>query len=93
MTISDYRASVLSGELAEILKHPVLKTAIETLDAAAPVNAGANLQFKEAHMAYVQLGIDRGYALYSNLLKALAIGIKKQEEVQPTYEAPVEVEA
>lgn len=92
MNISDYRSSTLSIELADLLKHPALKIAIETLDAAAPVNGGATLPSAEPHMAYVQLGVDRGYALYSNLFKALAVAPRAQAPVEATYE-PVEEEA
>ncbi len=90
MTLDEFRKNgLLSAELAELLRNQVLRLALEVCDGAAPVNGGAKT-FAEPHMAHIQHGIDRGYALYPRVLRLLATKPGAEaEQVEQTYE-PVE---
>lgn len=85
MNISQFQESELSPQLAELLKHPVLATALQVCNEASPANGGLK-EWKEPHQAHIQLGIDRGFNLYPQILRILATKPKTQEEVQPTYD-------
>lgn len=92
MTIDAFRSSQLSGELAELLKNPVLQMALATCDEAAPSNGGVKA-YEQAHMVHVQFGVDRGYNLYPKVLKLLATGVEpKHEQVEPEYKLEEEKE-
>lgn len=86
MTITQYQESELSPQLAELLKNPALMAALQVCDQSAPVNGGSR-QWEQPHLAHIQLGIDRGYNLYPQILKMLAQKPKKVEEPKPSYEA------
>lgn len=86
MNIEQYQESEFSPQLAELLKHPVLAAALQVCDQASPSNGGSR-DWKEPHLAHIQLGIDRGYNLYPQILRLLATKAKKIEEIQATYES------
>jgi len=66
-----------------------MATALQICDAASPSNGGIK-PWAEPHTAHIQLGVDRGYNLYPQVLRELAIPAKKPDEpIEPTYE-PVE---
>lgn len=85
MTLEEYQHSELSGQLAELLKNPVLAIAMQVADQSAPVNAGARIS-EVPHISYIQHGIDRGYAMYPNVLRLLASPPAGSREVEATYE-------
>ena len=89
MTLEEYRKSELSAQLAALLKDPVLATAIEVALQGAPVNGGGKVS-EIPHITYVQHGIDRGYAMFPNVLQLLATAPVEGGEVEATYAAPVE---
>lgn len=91
MTIRQYQESELSPQLAEMLREPAFRAALEVAQEASPANGGMR-EWKDPHHAHIQLGIDRGYNLYPQILKLLATQPKKQEEVPATYAAPPEEE-
>lgn len=81
----------MSPQLAEILKNPALMTALQVCDQSAPANGG-NRQWEQPHLAHIQLGIDRGYNLYPQILKMLAQRPRKVEEPKTSYEVVKEEE-
>ena len=85
MTVQQYQESELSSQLAELLNSPALSIALQVCDQVSPANGGSKV-WDQPHLAHIQLGLDRGYNLYPQMLKTLAQKPKKQEEVQPTYE-------
>ncbi len=87
MTIEQYQNSELSQQLAELLKDPVLATALQVCSEVSPANGGVK-EWKEPHQAMIQLGVDRGYNLYPQILRLLATRAKAPEIVEPTYENP-----
>ena len=78
MTIEQYKQSELSAQLAELLRSPVMATALQICDAASPSNGGIK-PWAEPHTAHIQLGVDRGYNLYPQVLRELAIPMKKPD--------------
>ncbi len=92
MTIADYQQSEYSHQLAELLKHPVMVTAMQICDQVSPSNGGIK-QWEEPHMAHIQLGIDRGYNLYPQVLRTLAMPAKEAAPMpEPEYAAVQEKE-
>lgn len=89
MTIRQYQESELSPQLAALLREPALQAAMEVANEVSPANGGLR-EWKEPHQAHVQLGVDRGYNLYPQMLKLLATQPAKQEQVEATYDAPPE---
>ncbi len=90
MTIEQYRNSELSEQLAKLLNSDAsLQLALQVCDEASPSRGGIK-DWKEPHIAHIQLGIDRGYNLYPQLLRALATAMPKPVEVEPTYEGTEE---
>lgn len=89
MTIEQYRNSEFSGQLAEILNNPVMAMALTICDEASPSNGGVK-DWKDPHIAHIQLGIDRGYNLYPKLLKALATPAPSPNQVPEPEYAPAE---
>jgi len=87
--MEEYQRSEMSGQLAELLKDPVLAIAMMVADGAAPVNGGARVA-ELPHVAHIQHGIDRGYAMYPRILKLLATAPTGGGPVEPTYQAPEE---
>lgn len=85
--IDEYRKSERSAALAELLKNPVLADAMRLADSVAPVNAGARIA-ELPHAAYIQHGIDRGYAMYPNTLRMLASVWEADVQIEPTYAPP-----
>ncbi len=85
LNIEQYQNSELSPQLAELLKHPVLSEALATCDQASPANGGIK-EWKEPHHAHIQLGVDRGFNLYPQILRLLATKPKATEAIEPTYE-------
>ncbi len=90
MTIDEYRNSVLSVELAELInKNPALQIALQVCDESSPSMGGVK-DWREPHTAHIQLGLDRGYNLYGKVFRMLGTPMAKQEEqVEATY-APAE---
>lgn len=88
MTIKQYQESEYSQQLAELLKQPALQMALALCAEHSPGNGG-NRNWDQPHLAHIQLGLDRGYNLYPQVLKLLATRPEKQEE-EPTTYAPVE---
>lgn len=84
MDIDTYRKSPMSGELAELLRSPTLATAMQVAADSAPLNNNSNLSQIE-HVAHIQHGIARGYALYPSVLKLLATPPEGEAEVEATY--------
>lgn len=78
---------MLSGELAQMLNTPTLRQALEICDEVSPANGGMK-DWKEPHTALIQLGCDRGYNLYSRVLRSLALPLKVPgpQSVEATYE-------
>lgn len=92
MTVEQFRNSELSGQLADILNTPVMQIALQTCDEASPSNGGVK-DWREPHIAHIQLGIDRGYNIYPQLLKTLAKPQPKvSEPIEPSYEDQEEKE-
>ncbi len=89
MTIDAFRQNdLLSATLADLLQNnETLKMALAVCDAASPANGGVK-DWKESHLAHIQLGVDRGYNLYPQILRMLATKPTKTEPVEPTYEEP-----
>ena len=85
MNIEQYQQSEFSPQLAEMLKHPALQMALQVCDRVSPANGGSRV-WDQPHLAHIQLGLDRGYNLYPQMLRRLAERPKKQEEVEPSYE-------
>jgi len=88
MTIDEFRTNeALSTQLNEILKtNEVLRIALGVCDQAAPANGGVKIAAEHPHIAHIQLGIDRGYNLYPQVLRLLATPLKAAGEVPATYE-------
>jgi len=90
MTIEEYRQSEMSGQLAVLLREPVLASAMQIASEASPVNNVANISQVE-HVAHIQHGIAKGYSLYPSVLKLMATPPTGGGEVEPSY-APSEEE-
>lgn len=89
MTIEQYQQSELSPQLAELLKQPAMAIALEIASQVSPSNGGVK-PWAEPHTAHIQLGVDRGYNLYPQVLRSLAVSAKKPEpELEAEYQ-PVE---
>lgn len=87
MNIQQFQESELSPQLAELLRNPVLATALQVCAQASPANGGIK-EWKEPHHAHIQLGADRGYNLYPQILQMLATRPARTEVDTPTYESP-----
>jgi len=85
ITLEEYQNSEMSGQLAELLKNPVLAIAMQVADQSAPVNAGARIT-EIPHESHIQPRRDRGYAMYPNVLRLLATAPPGSREVEATYE-------
>lgn len=85
-----------SAHLANLFRSdPILAEALAICDASGPNSEATTFNqaiFEEPHVGHIQLGIDRGYALYSRTFRSLALPLEKQEPVEPTYDAPKDVE-
>lgn len=70
---------------------PAMRAAMEVANEVSPANGGKRI-WPTPHDAHIQLGVDRGYNFYPQVLALLATQPKKQEEVPTTYDAPPEEE-
>ncbi len=89
MTIEAFRQNdLLSATLADLLQNnETLKIALAVCDAASPAKGGVK-DWKEPHLAHIQLGVDRGYELYPQILRMLATKAPIAAPIEPTYEEP-----
>jgi len=72
-----------------------LRTALAVCEQASPANAGGNFNkevFSQAHVAHIQLGMDRGYNLFPQIFRGLAVSMSQETAIEPTYEKPLEQE-
>ena len=88
-TIEEFRNNDLyRNALADLLKSDILRVALAVCDAASPANGGVKV-WEQPHMAHIQLGVDRGYNLYPQILRMLATRAKPPEtQIEPSYEQP-----
>jgi len=90
MDIKTFRESEMSGQLAALLREPVLVTAMQVASDSSPVNNMGNISQVE-HVAHIQHGISKGYGFYPSVLKLMATPPTGGDEVERTY-APSEEE-
>jgi len=88
MTYEDWSADARNAtELAELLKNPVLSTALNIVgDFALSKNFGANQILGSADKAAVLFGFDAGRHQAINDLRALSVAKEELTEILPTYD-------